>query len=519
MVDVEKLSKNLKPTLFYTALFFCLIAFNLMSDNYDYDLFARLIVGKYVIQTGHVLKHDFLSYTPTHLWYDHEWGSSVIFYLVQHFFSHIGLLFLQVFIVFFIFFIITKIVKLRGVKTTHPYNFAFYFFASSAFMQIYYQPVRCHIFSFLFFTLFLYILELSRKGENRPLFAIPVIMLIWNNIHGGCVSGLGLIVIYIIGELINKKPIKKYILTFLATLLVLPINPWGTDYIVFLLKANTMARPSILEWQGLFFPLYKNLYLEFKFFASVILFFQLGYIIKSVKSKSFKFDATKYLIVVITLFLAIEHIKLIPLSVITISAFFYDDFYSFFNSITRNVFNRIALYKDILVYTVAFTLIFINLKQASIKPFLDFNKFPISAIEFIRLNNLKGNLLINFEHGSYASYKLYPNVKIYMDGRYEEVYDDAIKQMLDSFTFGDDSTKQELLKIFPTDFLLLYRGFKVYPLLLKNPNWTQIFSDNNYALFIKTTEAKKKYKMPSQDIEYYKRTLFDTNIDFKKNKG
>lgn len=510
------MKKNLKPIIFYLTLFLCILAFNLMSDNYDYDLFARLIVGKCFVQTGQVLKHDFLSYTPTHLWYDHEWGSGVIFYLVQHFFSHVGLLLLQVIVVFLIFFIISKTVKIRGLTTTHPYNFLYYFVASSAFMQIYYQPVRCHIFSFLFFTLFLYILELSRKGENKPLIAIPFIMLVWNNIHGGCVSGLGLIAIYIIGELINRKPIKKYVLVFLASFLVLPINPWGADYLVFLLKANTMQRPSILEWQGIFYPLYKYIYLEFKYFVSVLFLFELGYIIKSIKSKTFTFDATKYLTVAATLFLAIEHIKLIPLSVITISIFFYDDFYTFFNFISRNVFNKIAIYKDTLVYIIAFILLFINLKKAKFEPFLDFNKFPIMAIEFLRANNIKGNLLINFEHGSYASYKLYPNIKIYMDGRYEEVYDEEIKQMLDSFTFGEDIVRQELLKKFPPDLILIYKGFKVYPLLLKNPEWVQFFVDPNYALFIKANKVPKTYKIPSEDIQYYKKTLFDTNINFKR---
>lgn len=514
-MEKEKVKKELiKPTIFYLTLFLLLIAFNLLSDNYDYDLWARLIAGMGFIQTGHVLKQDFLSYTPTHIWFDHEWGSSVIFYLTQHFFSNIGLLFLQVIILFLIYFLIVQIIKLRGVKTTTPYNYMFYFFSTAALMQIYYQPVRCQLFSFLFFTLFLYILELSRKGENRPLWTLPFIMLIWNNMHGGCVAGIGLILMYIIGELINRKSVRKYVLVFLLSIIVLPINPWGFDYVVFLLQANTMQRTGILEWQGLFTPIYKYIYLEFKFFTSVLLLAELGFLAKSVISKSFKLDATKFLVVITTLYLAIAHIKLIPLCVITMSAFLYDDFYTFFNFITIGAINKFAKPKDILVYILVWIFIFINFSKHNLKPFLDFNKIPIMAIEFIKTNGIKGNLLTNFEFGSYASYKLYPNNKIFMDGRYEEVYYDYLNPMLNAF-MTDQDKQNNLLKTFPPVLILLYKNCRVYGALLNNPNWKQIFVDDKYALFVPIGNVKKTYKMPSQDIEYYKKTLFDTNISFK----
>lgn len=495
--------------------FLFLFSFNLISDNYDYDLWARLIVGMHVVQTGHVLKHDFLSYTPTHPWIDHEWGSSVIFYLAQHYFSNIGLLFLQVIVLFLIYFIIIQIVKLRGVSTTTPYNFLFYFFSAYSLIQIIYQPVRCQIFSFLFFTIFLYILELSRKGEDRPLWVLPFLMIIWNNMHGGSVAGIGLILLYIIGELVNKKSVKKYILAFLLSIIVLPINPWGIDYIVFLLTANTMHRQNILEWQNVFVPMYKYLFIEFKFFTLFLILAEFGFIVKSIISKSFKFDATKFLVVVVTLFIAISHLKLIPFCVITMSAFLYDDFYTFFNFITLGAINKFAKPKDILVYIIALIFIFINISKHNFKPFLDFRKFPIMAIEFIKINDIKGNLLTNFELGSYASYKLYPNNKIFIDGRYEEVYDNNLKTIFDEFMFATEKGN-DLLKIFPTDIILLYKKCIAYQSLLNNPKWTQIFMDSNYALFVKTSNLKQTYKTPSQDIEYYKKTLFDTNINFKE---
>jgi hypothetical protein len=514
----EWLLKNYCSVSFYVFFLMTLFTFNIASDNYDYDFWARLIVGKHFVQTGKFLTRDFLSYTPTHTWYDHEWGSGVVFYIVQHLFSHIGLVILQFTILALIYVMIVQMVKLRGVKTTHPYNFLFYFFSAWALMHLYYQPFRCQLFSFLFFTFFLYALELAKKGENRLLFAIPVVMIIWNNMHGGCVSGLGLIVFYIIGEFINRKPVKKYFLVLFLSILVLPINPMGFDYIVYLLQANTMQRAHILEWENLFIPSYKYIFLEFKYFVSVMLLSEIGYLIYAFKTKTFKFDATKYIVLVVTFLLALEHIKLIPFCVISMSVFLYDDFYTLFNFITLGAINKMALLKDCIVYLAALYFIISSNCKYDFQPFLTFNKFPVLETEFLRINNMKGKLLTNYEQGSYTSYKLYPNIKIFMDGRYEEVYGEHLKELLDKFMLNQNYGWDDLLKEYPPDYILMYRIGLTYNELLHHPEWTQVYTDGVFGLMVRTSELRKNYKLPSTDINYYKKRMFDTSINFRVKK-
>src|SRR5574344_879242 len=512
-LETKLLTRDFQPLVFYIMLFIFILSFNLLANAYDYDLWARLIVGKCFWQTGHVLKHDFLSYTPTHTWYDHEWGSGVIFYFFQHLFGAVGLLMLQVVILFLIYVILSKIIKLRGVTSTHPYNFLFYFFSLCAITQVFDQPIRCQLFTFFFFTLFLYILELARHGKNKYLISLPFLMLIWNNIHGGCVAGLGLIFMYIVGELINRAPFKKYILPFLFSILVLPINPWGIDYIYFLIMATTMKRPAILEWFSLFDPLYAKTFFEFKTFSSVMCLSELAYIIKAVRSRVFKFDATKYIVVGVTLYLGVSHIKHIPLAVITMSAFFYDDFYTIFNLITADVCKKFAKYKDYAIFFLILMFAFVNIKADNFKPFVEWNKFPIRVVEFIRLNNLKGNLLVNFGQGSFVSYKLYPHCKIYMDGRYEEVYDNEILSYLQEFLMARPHW-DFILKKFPTDMFIVEKTYPIYIKLATQKQWTRVFYDNNFALFVKTENLRKSYIQPPVDMDYYEKHIFDTYINF-----
>lgn len=505
--------EKLKPYIFYITFFLFILAFYINADRYDYDLWARLIAGMGFVQTGHALKVDFLSYTPTHTWFDHEWGSGVVFYLTHQLFGVAGFVFLQALLIFATFFTVTKIIKLRKVTSTTPYNFLFYYFAFIAMSYLISGPVRCHLFSFFLFSVFLYVLELARKDFNKPLIILPFLMILWNNLHGGCVSGIGLIVLYIIGEFLNKKPIKKYIYTLIPTVLVLPLNPWGFSYIKFLLMATTMPRPDIMEWWGLFCKYNLFAFMKFKLFATSLIFAEIIYIAKKLKSKSFDFDKTKFIVLLTTLFLAIEHVKMIPFAVISFSCFLYNDFYQIFNELTKNFFVKIAKYKDIFVYGLILFFAFSNINSKIFEPILRSNAYPFREIEFIKENKIEGNLLINFGLGSYASYKLYPQNKIYMDGRYEEVYYDSEMALFRKFFLKLDNW-DEILQKYPPDIIVVEKFYPIYEQLKTMQEWKLVFEGKGFGVFVKTQAAKKSYKMPSSDINHYKKTLFDTDINF-----
>jgi len=507
--------KKIKPIIFYIILFLFILAFCTTADSYDNDLWARLIVGMGVVQTGHVFKHDFLSYAPTHVWYDHEWGSGVIFYLTQHLFGSAGILILNATLIFLIYFVISKVVELRGVKTTTAFNFLFYYWAFIAISDSLIDPVRCQLFSFIFFTVFIYILEKVRlgKGSDKTLIWLPVIMLIWNNLHGGCVAGIGLIVLYIIGEILNQKPFLKYVYALLGTLVVLPINPWGFAYLNFLFKANTMSRKYIIEWSWLFSKNYVWARMKFKLFTLVFLLTELGVVIKRHKDKTFNFDKTKFIVVAATLYLAFEHLKLLPIALIAMCCFFYDDFYSAFNAITRNFFNKIAITKDTIIYLLIVIFAASRLNAKAFQPLNDYLRYPVVATEFIRTNKIKGNVLVSFGFGSYVSYKLYPNNKVFIDGRYEEVYDDFMLPMLGKFYVLKPGW-DEVLKKYPPDILIIEKNYAVYYALQRRKDYREVYEDMTVGVFVRPQLANRKFKPPSRDSKYYTRTVFDTDVNF-----
>ena len=185
-----------KNILLFTTIFLICLILSCLTTNYDYDFFARIIVGERFIEQGILQFKDFLSYTPTHPWYDHEWGSGVVFYLFLKYFGAFGTILLQAILMFGTAFFVIKTQKLK--KHAYPTSLLFI----STFLLMYYHlnssGIRCHLFSFFFFSLFLYLMEKLRKNYSTKLiWFIPPIVILWNNLHGGVVSGLGLIFMYL----------------------------------------------------------------------------------------------------------------------------------------------------------------------------------------------------------------------------------------------------------------------------------------------------------------------------------
>lgn len=500
-----------KPIIFYIILFLLIFTICATANNYDFDLWARLIAGMGAVESGQVLKADFLSYTPTHTWWDHEWGSGVIFYLTLKYFGSYSLIILNALLFFGIFFIISKIIKLRS--DISPYNFTYYFFAIMALVANFNQPVRCHMFSFLLFTLFIYILELSRKGKNKPLYLIPFIIILWNNIHGGVVSGIGLLVMYALGEFLNKKPIKKYVIVFLASVAAMFINPWGFDYIKFLFMANTMKRPEVTEWWGPFSKFYLLKQIPFKIYLVFTTCVELVKNIDEIKFQKLKSwyenaDKVKGIVLLGTLYLSLTHVKLLPFFVIASMCFVYEDFYKLIKNMD------FPKWKDNIIYSMIVLMAVFTFTAKDINPPVNFELYPVKEVEFLRKNDIKGKLLINFGLGSYASYKLFPNNTIFMDGRYEEVYYDDMVPMLKRFFLAQGDNWNDAIRKYPPDVMILEKYYPIYELMKLSQVWSLVYEGQSFGVFVPTKTKKENYKLPSNNKRYYETTLFDTDIKF-----
>jgi hypothetical protein len=479
----------------YFLLFLLSILLACAAKDYDYDLFARLIVGKHFFETGWISYQDFLSYTPTHLWYDHEWGASVIFYFFFKCLGNCGLILIQALTMFFTTFFVIKTPQLQ--KHSYPTLLL----PSSIFllMFLHLNPtiVRCHMFSFMFFAILLYILEKTRKSNSNLIWFTPLLFVLWNNIHGGVVSGIGIVFIYMICEFIQRKKWRQFLYVFVISLPLLAINPYGADYLNFLFSANTKNRSFITEWWFVFAKRHVVYYYPafcLGIFTSVVAFYNL------VRNKNF--DLTKLVLLLVTTVLGLMHVKLLSLSLIVVFSLFYNDIIRLFNR------QYLRFWESLSYYALIISSIFLILTVEPYTPKVNFLRFPTKEVEFIKLNNIKGNLVTSFGLGSYVSYKLYPQNLIYMDGRYEEVYYDREFENLVNFENLNENWK-DLLKLYPNEIIMFDKKAPANEFLMKDNNWNLIYVGPLCSIFVKSNSAKKNYIEPSNNITYYERTFFE----------
>ncbi|MBR2430923.1 hypothetical protein IKB17_05630 [bacterium] len=500
MENLKNLTKNKHFILFLLAIFSIFLA--CLSKDYDYDLYARLIVGEHFFKTGWIAYEDFLSYTPTHLWFDHEWGASLFFYAFLKLFGNFGLILIYAILMFLTSFFIIKTQQLQ--KHAYPTSLAF----MSVFLIIFFHQnpsiVRCHMFSFMFFSMLIYFLEKTRIKNSNILWLMPLITVIWNNIHGGVVSGLGIIFIYLVGEILSKKHWLKYFLVLLISTPLLAINPYGVSYLEFLISANTKNRYYITEWWDVFAMRHVRYYYP-QFFVSIFTVFFI--LTKFIENK--KLEITKFLVLLVTTLLGTIHVKLLSLPIIILASLYYNDIMHLFNKNFIKFLNKLA------VVIITFSILYIPLTNPTIAR-TDLKKYPVKEVEFLKINNIKGNIATLFGLGSYVSYKLYPNNLIYMDGRYEEVYDDEIFNDLISFETANKNW-DNILKFYPTNILMPEIKSKIYKHLKSNSkDWIEVYSGECVGIFLPKQKINKNKKLliPNDDINYYRQREFLNNGKF-----
>ncbi|MDD3151156.1 MAG: hypothetical protein PHV68_10050, partial [Candidatus Gastranaerophilales bacterium] len=100
------------------------------------------------------------------------------------------------------------------------------------------------------------------------------------------------------------------------------------------------------------------------------------------------------------------------------------------------------------------------------------------------------------------------------DGRYEEVYEQDLYDLAYNFNQNKNNAGKFLEKYPQTNILLMNK--KYFNENLLNNDWQKAYEDEISIVFIKKDIFKKKYTKPNYDKNYYAKTKYETNINFKK---
>ena len=118
--------------------------------------------------------------------------------------------------------------------------------------------LRPHLFSTLFLSIELWCLYLYRAGHRWAVWALPPLLLLWVNLHGAWIMGLGTLVLFIVGEWLNGRARGEAVIVRPAlgalgvSLVATLINPTGPSLLLYPLTfigGGSATMRYIQEWQ------------------------------------------------------------------------------------------------------------------------------------------------------------------------------------------------------------------------------------------------------------------------------
>lgn len=196
----------------------------------DTDLWYHLNAGRY-IATGHALPHAaFFSFVrPSPEWLDYYWLSQVLFYAVHSAAGYLGLVELRALAALGTYALV--LATLRIGKRGEGWGYSAVVFTLAALFLIgRLTMVRPCILSYLSIAAFVFVLE-SRRG----LLALPVLALLWVNLHG---------VEYPVMLLILGAYLGEWVLARLGVVTTVAAPPWRAFAVVGAAMLAVLATPN-----------------------------------------------------------------------------------------------------------------------------------------------------------------------------------------------------------------------------------------------------------------------------------
>lgn len=462
------------PLFALWAIPLMLVAKLLADSPADPDLFARIAMGHLTLSRLTVPLTDPFAFTKTlPMWVDHEWLSGLIFYLVAHLGGDVGLIALRLLLAA----LATLVVIHASIRTTPNCSVRFLWIsvcvlhAASAWTS----TVRCQAFTYLFIPMLYWAIIEYRSHKNGFFLALtPLIGVAWVNMHGGYALGCILVGLLCGVQLLDKRLTKGLIVIALGWSIAPFFTPYGfVAFVEFLVSSLGMERPGILEW----YPLHTD---TPSFIMTMILVLPLavGILLRRKGCDLFSLGA-----LVFSCYCAFRHTRFLPFFMIT-AAIFGGPYVEATLTKLRSL--RPSLYLAALrsgAVTVMCLLILggfalFGMLVSKKTSQLSFKDYPVGAVEWLRDNEFSGRLLVDFNLGSYALWRLYPRFKISIDGRYEEAYpEETVRANALAFRPDLATGKESLDRIDPTHILLPNTHHIADPETAFGNGWTIIYRD------------------------------------------
>jgi hypothetical protein len=459
----------------------------------DCDTGYHIRTGEYIIRTLSVPRHDIYSFiTPAIPWTAHEWLSEVIMALVHRTFGLTGIVLFFTYVIAFTYYLLFRIVRKSGGNILAQILVILLAITASEIHWL----ARPHIFSLLLFVIWYALLDEFQYRNKNYLYFLPVMMLLWVNLHGGFIIALVLTGIYLFnnlakifllhGEEKSEYRRKAGLLgaVFVTCFLVSLVNPYGYHILLFpfRLTSNRFLMDNVVEF------LSPNFHegMPFKY----LLYLMIG--VLALSSKRLRF--AELTLVLLFTGMALYSARYIPLFAIIVTPILVRQLsplldepqgkvFAFLRKRAGRISSVDAAAKGYLWPLAAFALVAFLALNGTIRFHFDENIKPVDAVRFLKREHIRGNMFNNDEFGDYIIYAASDMYKVFFDGRSDMYGVDRMKEYYKVTRLEEGWN--DVLNKYKISMIIYDNGSALSRFLLGRDDWKLVYSDRVANIFVR----------------------------------
>ncbi len=489
----------------------------LLSDG---DTGWHLRAGEWILDNRQVPRIDLFSFTKSgESWFAWEWLWDATFAWLHRTGGMALVVLASMLVLSLTFVLLFRMVRRQCGNVLIAFAVTFAATAGTSFHWL----ARPHLFTLLFVVIFARVLEAARLGRTRLLFWLPPIMLLWTNLHGGFFVGIILIGCYAAGELLHwlleKDPAvaraalarsKPFALAALASAALTFLNPYtyqlhahmyrflsGSFHLRLINEyQSTSFQTNLAAWYEplvlLGIPAAAWCFYRRRFAQGILLAGWVHLGIFSVRNLPI------YLLLAAPVVAAMLHELLLLAGRAPLAAWVGKSVRAFENFArdfgANDALPRWHLASVFGMLAVA-AVFYAPAPPRSFRAQYDPKEFPEAAVSALRSQHLPGGIFTDDEWGDYLIYRLYPNTKVFVDGRFDLYGEAFTKKYLDLLNakFG----WQETLDKYDVETVLLRVDTPLTGALKESRRWRPVY-DDGLAIVFRSRSAPAGHATPAE---------------------
>ncbi len=489
---VNVMKRLLRTEFIFLAVLFVGLFAMAARNVTDPDLWWHLKTGQYISEHKSVPHADPFSYTRAgQPWVAHEWLTELLLYQIHRSAGWGGLIVIFSAVLaaafWFLYLRCGPAPYVAGVATL-----------CAAWATAPVWGVRPQVLSLLLTSLWLLILERSESNPKLLWWTLPLTLL-WVNLHAGFALGLALSALFLAGEWMecrlrwssqqSGQRLKTATLILFLDFLLVPLNPNGLrlfSYPIETLRSAAMQN-YIAEWAS---PNFHNA--QYWPLLGVLLgvFAVLRWSGRAVRPRDL-------LLLLVSLYAGLCSIRMIPLFVLIAIPIVAKRLGNWprRRSATRphaaaRVVLNVVLNCAIILAMAAFAGIHIA-RVIQRQPQAEAQHFPAGAVAFLATHAVPGPIFNHYDWGGYLVWRLYPSVRVFIDGRADLYEKQLLDQFADTYQFKGDW--QQPLQRWAIGTVLVPRDSALATGLRSDPGWTVSYED---AQAVVLTASARTHRAP-----------------------